>query len=71
VTTVDRCVCCELPFASVLALARREGLTTLEEVRQRIELGTGCGLCLPYAATALATGTAAVPIAPSGPPHIE
>lgn len=63
-TLVDRCVCCEVSFATVLALARREGLATLDEVRARVEIGTGCGLCLAYASIALATGSPAVPLTP-------
>ena len=64
-SVVDRCVCCDLPFATMLAVARREGLLSLEEVRARLELGTGCGLCLPYAAEALASGCGSVPLMPA------
>ncbi len=53
---VDRCVCFGQTFAELLALARREGLGTVEELQGRVEFGRSCRLCKPYVRRALATG---------------
>ncbi len=52
---IDRCVCVDRPFASLLQDARDYGLS-LEELGQCCGAGEGCGLCRPYLRRMLVTG---------------
>lgn len=53
--TIDRCVCRDVPFADVLPLARANGWSLPELVRET-GCGGNCGLCRPYLRRMLATG---------------
>ena len=57
---VTRCICCSVTFAELLQLAARHGAQSVDELHDVAAFGTGCGLCLPYVARALATGKAEV-----------
>lgn len=52
---VDRCVCLDITFASLIETARREGLD-FAALKARTRCSTGCGLCEPYVKLSLATG---------------
>ena len=53
---IDRCVCCERPFAELHAEARRHGIVDVETLQRHMAFGTGCGLCVPYVKRMLRTG---------------
>ncbi len=52
---IDRCYCEQKTFASLLATARREGLT-LPALAAKEGCGTHCGWCVAYLRRALQTG---------------
>jgi len=52
---VDRCVCHEVSFTELKELARSAGCT-LEELRDKTDCCTGCGMCEPYVRLMLKTG---------------
>jgi bacterioferritin-associated ferredoxin len=52
---IDRCVCRNTGFASLLPAAR-EGNWSLEELMRQTGCGAQCGLCRPYLRRMLATG---------------
>lgn len=52
---IDRCVCEDKPFARLLEIARREGLT-LPALAEREGCGTHCGWCVAYLRRGLRTG---------------
>jgi len=58
---VTRCICHDVPFAELIGLARREGLS-LEALSERTGCGTGCGSCVPYIRVALASGKSDLPV---------
>lgn len=60
---VTRCICHDVLFAELIALAAREGLD-FAALRDRTGCGTGCGMCEPYIHAALRTGRAAQPVMP-------
>ena len=53
---VDRCVCFDRSFVDLLAVARREGVTTLEELQEATDFGLACRICNPYVRRMLRTG---------------
>jgi NAD(P)H-nitrite reductase large subunit len=53
---VDRCVCFKRPFTELLAIARKTGARTLEELQEETEFGLSCRLCNPYVRRMLVTG---------------
>jgi NAD(P)H-nitrite reductase large subunit len=53
---VDRCVCFDRPFEELLAIARKTGARTLEELQEETEFGLSCRLCNPYVRRMLETG---------------
>ena len=59
---VNRCICNSVPFAAALALARRNGITTVAGLQRISPLGTSCGLCVPYMQRALMTGETDLPV---------
>lgn len=61
---VDRCICHNLRFSDLFALARREALDA-EALSARTGCGTGCGLCVPYIVLMLQTGRTDFPVLPS------
>ncbi len=58
---VDRCVCREVTFARLIALARERGMG-FDELPRMTGCGTGCGMCIPYIRVALATGRSDLPV---------
>lgn len=55
--SVDRCVCHNLTFEQLKALAVQLGPdTTVDELVEQTAAGTGCSLCRPYLALMLQTG---------------
>jgi bacterioferritin-associated ferredoxin len=56
---VTRCVCFDVSFERLKALALAEGITDIEALGERIEFGQNCGLCLPYIRLMLETGDTA------------
>jgi bacterioferritin-associated ferredoxin len=60
---VDRCVCWDVKFSTLIELARREGLT-FEQLQQRTGCCTSCRMCEPYVRLALRTGQAVLPVLP-------
>ena len=59
---VNRCICRKIIFADALALARRNRCTTVAELQRYVDLGTGCGLCVPYMQRSLLTGEIDLPV---------
>lgn len=59
---VNRCVCRDVTFARLKALAAEHGWG-LEELSRSTGCGTVCGLCRPYIRVMLATGRTEVPVA--------
>jgi NAD(P)H-nitrite reductase large subunit len=49
-------------FADALAVARVQGCRTVAELQLSSDLGTGCGLCIPYMQRALITGETDLPV---------
>lgn len=58
---VNRCICHDVTFAELRALAARIG-GGFEEVSGRTGCGTGCGLCVPYIRLMLRTGQTVFPV---------
>lgn len=58
---VDRCVCLDVSFASLIALHRDQGLG-LEQLKDQTGCCTGCTTCEPYVRLALQTGRAVLPV---------
>jgi four helix bundle protein len=52
---ITRCVCQRMPFATLLPLAREQGWT-LDEIMRETGCGDQCGLCRPYLREMLRTG---------------
>lgn len=52
---IDRCVCRDTVFVSLLPAAR-EGNWSLEDLMRETGCGGQCGLCRPYLRRMLATG---------------
>lgn len=53
---IDRCVCFQRPFSELLAIAKKTGARTLEELQEETEFGLSCRLCNPYVRRMLKTG---------------
>ncbi len=53
---VDRCICESRTFTEILRIATEEGLTTIQDCRERKLCATGCELCVPYVEQTLKTG---------------
>ncbi|MEQ8821446.1 MAG: (2Fe-2S)-binding protein [Sumerlaeia bacterium] len=58
---VTHCLCEGKSFAELIAWARENGATTLEELAAGQGCSTHCGLCGPYLEYALETGRTVVP----------
>ncbi len=63
---VDRCICKKIPFSTALGIARHHGCATVAELQRYCELGTGCGLCVPYMQCSLVTGETDLPVLGAG-----
>ncbi len=53
---IDRCVCYEVSFETLAAVADRSGAETLEEVQREITFGHDCCRCHPYVRRMLQCG---------------
>jgi bacterioferritin-associated ferredoxin len=53
------CLCCQLPFTALRAMAQASGWRSVEEIASATGCGEGCGLCRPYLARMLETGETA------------
>lgn len=59
---VNRCICRQVSFAEALPIARRHGCTSVKELQAYVDIGSGCGLCVPYMQRSLATGEVDLPV---------
>ncbi len=53
---IDRCVCFQVRFADLKAVAEATGASTVEALAEVAVFGRNCGLCRPYVRRMLATG---------------
>lgn len=53
---VDRCVCYDVSFETLLESAKRHQCKTLVELQAHVEFGQRCRLCHPYVERMLETG---------------
>ncbi|MFA6044333.1 MAG: hypothetical protein WC718_05065 [Phycisphaerales bacterium] len=58
---VNRCICRNVPFAHIAAVAREVG-NDLAILSEKTGCGTGCGMCLPYIKRMLQSGRTDVPV---------
>ena len=58
---VDRCVCHDVTFAELWAIAQRTGADHAG-LAARTGCGTGCGCCKPYVRLMLRTGDVVFPV---------
>jgi len=57
---VNRCVCNEVPFWAIAALAKQG--KTFEQIRAATRCCAGCGTCEPYVRVVIATGAVDLPV---------
>ncbi|HRR10024.1 MAG TPA: (2Fe-2S)-binding protein [Rhodothermales bacterium] len=55
-TCITRCVCFRQPFDRLKAIAKAQGIQTVEVLQEVVLFGENCGLCKPYVAQMLRTG---------------
>lgn len=58
---VDRCVCHDVRFSKLKALAERSG-SDLDALSRKTGVGNGCGMCIPYVKVMLRTGQTEIPV---------
>lgn len=58
---VDRCVCHDVRFSTLLAMHRATG-AGFEELSAKTGCGTGCGMCRDYIKLAIRTGKDRLPV---------
>ena len=58
---VDRCVCRDVTFATLVRLRREEGLS-LDALRERTGCCATCRMCEPYVRVALCSGRTVLPV---------
>ncbi len=58
---VDRCVCHSVPFTELKELVDA-GVRTVDELSERTDCCTGCGMCEPYVRLVIHTGKTAFPV---------
>lgn len=59
---VNRCICRGVSFADALTLARLHGCANVGELQAYVDIGSGCGLCIPYMQRSLMTGQSDLPV---------
>jgi bacterioferritin-associated ferredoxin len=64
---VDRCVCFNITFAELKAVAQRERIGDIESLQRSVEFGLRCGLCKPYVQRMLLSGRVVFPVQRSIP----
>ncbi|MDP1663346.1 MAG: hypothetical protein Q8L55_15655 [Phycisphaerales bacterium] len=57
---VNRCVCHEVPFWAIAALAKQG--ESFEQIREATHCCQGCGTCEPYVRKVIATGATSLPL---------
>ena len=62
---VNRCVCADIPFTTVLRMHTERGLS-LEQIQGETGCGTHCTTCEPYLRLTLLTGRTDPPVLPPG-----
>ena len=58
--SVDRCVCYDVMFTRIAALAKAG--KSLEQIRAETGCSGGCGMCKPYIDVVIATGRTVLPV---------
>lgn len=58
---VTRCVCYNLSFADLKAIAQAKGARSVEELQRCVEFAQDCRLCVPYVERMLLTGETVFP----------
>jgi bacterioferritin-associated ferredoxin len=58
--SVDRCVCYDVLFTQIAALAKSG--KSLEQIRVETGCSGGCGMCKPYIDVVIATGRTELPV---------
>ena len=53
---IDRCVCSERTFAEMKIVIDRNKLHNIDQLREHIDFGQNCALCIPYVRQVFATG---------------
>jgi NAD(P)H-nitrite reductase large subunit len=53
---VDRCICFKRSFDELYAIAKKTGVSTLEDLQLETEFGMSCRICNPYVRRMLQTG---------------
>lgn len=61
--TVDRCICYDVSFAELRAIASKLD-ADLDTLSARTGCCTGCGMCKPYVQLMLETGRTSFPLLP-------
>lgn len=61
--TVERCICYDISFAELKAIAEKAS-ADLETLSARTGCCTGCGMCKPYVQLMLKTGRTSFPLLP-------
>lgn len=56
---ITHCVCCDVSFQELKRLIDLHGAPDGQSLRQYVEFGTQCGLCLPYIARVFEEGKTA------------
>jgi bacterioferritin-associated ferredoxin len=59
---VTRCVCRNVSFVDALEIARSNGCASVRDLQSLLDLGSGCGLCVPYMQRVLITGLTDQPV---------
>ncbi len=57
---VNRCVCQEVPFWAIAALAKQG--KSFDQIREATHCCQGCGTCEPYVRKVIATGATSLPL---------
>ena len=53
---IDRCYCSDCTFAEIARAADETDAATVDDLREIIDFGANCKLCLPYVQEMLRTG---------------
>ncbi len=61
---VTRCVCYNLRFSELKKIARKHGVSTIEELQEHVRFGLNCKRCHPYVRLMLATGQTVFEVLP-------
>ncbi|MCZ7557586.1 MAG: (2Fe-2S)-binding protein [Bacteroidia bacterium] len=68
---VDRCICFNITFAELKAIADRSDTHCLDALQQHVDFGLRCGLCKPYVERMLETGRVVFPVARTQPDYFD